>query len=94
MCIPSLECIVVSAAGVGHIDLAECRHRGIEVANAGDVFSDDTSDYALGLLIDVLRKVSASDRFVRKGLWPDVGEFRLGSGVIFGWIALSFAFHQ
>lgn len=68
-----------SSAGVDHIDLVECRRRGIKVTSAGDAFSEDVADYAVGLLIDVLRRVSAADRYVRAGLWPARGEFSLGS---------------
>lgn len=78
---PSLECIVGTSAGFDHFDLAECRRRGIRVTTAGDSFSDDAADFAVGLLIDVLRRVSAADRFVRGGCWPVKGEFPLGSKV-------------
>lgn len=77
-CLPSLECVVVTATGVDHVDLAVCRRRGITVANNGDAFSEDVADYAVGLLIDVLRKFSAGDRFVRAKSWPEIGEFSLG----------------
>lgn len=33
---------------------------------------------AVGLLFDVLRKISAADRFVRRGAWATKGEFSLG----------------
>ncbi|XP_021754046.1 glyoxylate/hydroxypyruvate reductase HPR3-like [Chenopodium quinoa] len=78
-CLPSLECVVASSAGYDHIDLSECRRRGISVANVGDAFSDDVADCAVGLLIDVLRKVSAAHRFVRAGSWLEQGVFPLGS---------------
>nr|GMD82438.1 glyoxylate/hydroxypyruvate reductase HPR3-like [Ipomoea batatas] len=78
---PSLECIVGSSAGYDHFDLAECRRRGIRVTTGGDSFSDDVADFAVGLLIDVLRRVSVSDRFVRAGSWPKKGEFPVGSKV-------------
>lgn len=77
-CLPSLQVVVTQSAGTDHIDLSECRHRGIVLANLGDAFSDDVADCAVGLLIDVLRKISASDRFVRAGSWPERGEFSLG----------------
>nr|GMD32810.1 glyoxylate/hydroxypyruvate reductase HPR3-like [Ipomoea batatas] len=76
--LPSLRLVVTSGTGVNHIDLAECRRRGIAVCNTSDVFSEDTADYAVGLLIDVLRKVSYGDRFVRSGVWPTVDNFPLG----------------
>ncbi|KAE7997171.1 hypothetical protein FH972_001827 [Carpinus fangiana] len=43
------------------------------------VYLEDVADLAVGLMIDVLRKVSATDRYVRKGLWPSKGDFPLGS---------------
>lgn len=70
-----------STAGIDHVDLQECRRRGILVTNAGNAFSEDGADYVVGLLIDVLRRVSSSDRFVRNGLWPDHGAYPLGSTV-------------
>ncbi|XP_044486036.1 glyoxylate/hydroxypyruvate reductase HPR3 isoform X2 [Mangifera indica] len=77
--LPSLEIVVGTSAGIDHVDLHECRRRGIIVTNAGDAFSEDVADYAFSLLIDVLRRVSASDRFVRAGLWPKYGAYPLGS---------------
>jgi hydroxypyruvate reductase 2 len=46
------------------------------------VYSADVADMAVGLLIDVLRKVSASDRYVRQGLWAAKGNYPLGSKVL------------
>ncbi|KAF5190171.1 Glyoxylate/hydroxypyruvate reductase B [Thalictrum thalictroides] len=80
-CLPSLECIVSVSAGVDHIDLTESKRRGIVVTNAGTVFSEDVADYAIVLLLDVWRKISASDRYLRSGLWPIQGEYSLGHKV-------------
>ncbi|KAH6813544.1 D-isomer specific 2-hydroxyacid dehydrogenase family protein [Perilla frutescens var. frutescens] len=68
--LPSLGLVVTSGTGVNHIDTAACRRRGILVANTADVFSEDTADYAVGLFIDVMRKISGGDRFLRRGFWP------------------------
>ncbi|KAI4968696.1 hypothetical protein ZWY2020_046026 [Hordeum vulgare] len=76
---PCLRCVVTTAAGMDHIDLAECARRGVAVAGAGETFSVDVADHAVGLLVDVLRRVSAADRFVRRGLWPARGDYPLGS---------------
>ncbi|KAL7203613.1 hypothetical protein ACSBR2_016806 [Camellia fascicularis] len=77
--LPSVRIIVTSSVGVNHIDLQECRRRGIAVAAGGDVVSEDVADTAVALLIDVMRGISASDRYVRGGLWPIKGEYPLGS---------------
>ncbi|XP_010559121.1 PREDICTED: glyoxylate/hydroxypyruvate reductase HPR3-like [Tarenaya hassleriana] len=77
--LPALRLVVTTSIGVDHVDVDECRRRGISVTNAGSVFSEDVADTAVGLLIDVLRRISASDRFVKRGLWPIRGDYPLGS---------------
>ncbi|KAL7203614.1 hypothetical protein ACSBR2_016807 [Camellia fascicularis] len=77
--LPSLQVVVSASAGVNHIDFQECRRRGISVANAGTVFSEDVADVAVVLLIDVLRKITGGDRFVRRRDWPSHGNYPLGS---------------
>ncbi|XP_027336868.1 glyoxylate/hydroxypyruvate reductase HPR3-like [Abrus precatorius] len=63
--LPSLRLVVTTSSGTDHIDLNECRRRGIQVAAAGGVFSEDVADMAVALLIDVVRKISAGDRYLR-----------------------------
>ncbi|KAI4303481.1 hypothetical protein MLD38_039104 [Melastoma candidum] len=67
--LPSLEILVVTSAGLDKIDLDECRRRRIIVTNAGPAFSEDVADCAVALLIDLLRRISAGNRFVRSGAW-------------------------
>ncbi|MCL7026102.1 hypothetical protein MKW94_029349 [Papaver nudicaule] len=78
-CLPSLGCIVLICVGLDNIDLDECKKRGIFIGNAGTCYSEDVADFAVGLLIDVLRRISAGHRFVSSGLWPINKEFPLGS---------------
>ncbi|KAM5555000.1 glyoxylate/hydroxypyruvate reductase HPR3-like [Rosa sericea] len=77
--LPALKLIITISVGVNHIDMAECRRRGISVTNAGSAYSEDVADIAVGLYIDVLRKLSAADRYVRQGLWSSKGDYPLGS---------------
>jgi len=63
--LPSLRLVVTASAGTDHIDLRECRRRGIQVAGAGALFSEDAADMAVALLIDGMRKISAADRWLR-----------------------------
>lgn len=81
--LPALRCIIGSSAGLDHIDLVACRRQGIAVTNAGPSFREDCADLAIGLLIDVLRRISAADGYVRRGLWPMKGDYPLGSRVSF-----------
>ncbi|KAE8662494.1 Glyoxylate/hydroxypyruvate reductase HPR3 [Hibiscus syriacus] len=76
--LPRLGLVVTTSQGLNHIDLSECHRRGIAVAGAGTLYSADCADYVVGLLIDVLRKISAGNRYVKQGLWPSQGDYPLG----------------
>ncbi|KAJ4889811.1 Glyoxylate/hydroxypyruvate reductase HPR3 [Raphanus sativus] len=76
--LPSLQLIVCTSVGTDHVDLPECKRRGISVTNAGGAYSEDVADYAVGLLISFLRRIPAADRYVRSGKWAKYGEFQLG----------------
>ncbi|KAL5565401.1 hypothetical protein UlMin_028565 [Ulmus minor] len=76
--LPALQIAASTATGVDNIDLIECRRRGIAVTNSAGAHSEDVADMAMGLLIDVLRGVSAADRYVRSGTWKNNGDYRLG----------------
>lgn len=43
--LPDLRLVLTTSAGVDHVDLIECRRRGISVANAGSSFSEDYDSY-------------------------------------------------
>jgi lactate dehydrogenase-like 2-hydroxyacid dehydrogenase len=67
--LPNLR--VISSFGVGYetIDVGYARERGIPVGYTPDVLNDCVADTAFGLVIDVARRFSAADRFVRAGGW-------------------------
>ena len=70
--IEMLPCLkVISCRGIGfdRIDLGLARRRGIQVSGTPGTLTDCVADLAFGLLIDVARGISASDRFVRAGRW-------------------------
>ncbi|KAF7844700.1 glyoxylate/hydroxypyruvate reductase HPR3-like [Senna tora] len=81
--LPSLGVVVTTSAGTNHIDLAECRRRGILVAGAGGAYSEDVADVAVGLLIDVFRKISAANRcfLMKSRMQFTPGDLLLGSKV-------------
>ncbi|KAK7390074.1 hypothetical protein VNO78_25373 [Psophocarpus tetragonolobus] len=77
--LPSLRLVVTSSAGTDHVDLEECRRRGVRVAGAGNIFSQDVADLAVALLIDVIMKISAADGCLRKRHGLSWRDFPLGS---------------
>ncbi|CAN6456488.1 unnamed protein product [Victoria cruziana] len=75
--LPNLEIVCTFSVGLDKVDLSKCRERGIKVTNTPDVLTDDVADLAIGLMICTLRHISASDRYVRKGLWKGFGDYKL-----------------
>lgn len=66
---PALEAVVNFGVGYDATDVGEAARRGVVVANTPDVLTDCVADAAVGLVIDVMRGLSAADRFVRRGEW-------------------------
>ncbi|CAO2034334.1 unnamed protein product [Urochloa humidicola] len=79
--LPALELVVATSVGVDHVDLDACRLRGLAVTNAGGAFSADSADYAVGLVVAVLRRVAAADAYVRRGRWATDGDYTLATKV-------------
>lgn len=77
---PSLRAIVHFGVGYETTDVEYARARGIVVSNTPDVLTDCVADLAVGGLIDVLRRLSAAERFVRRGDWQH-GQFPLATKV-------------
>jgi len=75
--LPGLKAIVNFGVGYEANDVAEARRRGIPIANTPDVLNDCVADVAVGLIIDVMRGLSASDRFLRQGRWAAGQDFPL-----------------
>jgi len=75
---PALKAIAVFGVGYDKVDMAAARERGITVSNTPGVLDACVADTAIGLLIDVFRRFSAADRFVRAGAWTG-GQYPLTS---------------
>ena len=67
--LPNLKVISSFGVGVDTIDVAAATKRRIPVGYTPDVLNDCVADIAFGLLIDVARGISSSERFVRRGDW-------------------------
>ncbi|WP_181786070.1 2-hydroxyacid dehydrogenase [Streptomyces phytophilus] len=75
--LPRLGAVINFGVGYDTTDTALARRRGVLVSNTPDVLTDCVADTALGLTLDLLRGLSAADRFVRAGRWPRDGGFPL-----------------
>lgn len=66
---PRLGLIANFGAGTEHIDLAAAAARKIIVTNTPGVFTDDTADLAMAMIIGVPRRVREGTALVRRGEW-------------------------
>lgn len=77
-----LSLIASFGAGTEHIDLVAARARGIMVTNTPGVFTDDTADLTLALIIFVSRRFAANARTLGEGQWQGWGpSVMLGSAL-------------
>jgi glyoxylate reductase len=66
---PCLKLIASYGAGVNHIDLAAAKAKGIMVTNTPGVFTDDTADLTMALILNVPRRLGEGHRLMRSGEW-------------------------
>lgn len=78
--LPNLKVISSFGVGLDAIDLDAARARGVAVGYTPDVLNDCVADTAFALVMDVARRFSAADRFVRRGDWLQ-GQFPLATKV-------------
>ncbi len=81
--LPTLRVISSFGVGLDKLDLAAAKARGIAVGYTPDVLNDCVADLAMALLLDVARRVSEADRYVRRGGWttPGARSFQLARKV-------------
>ncbi len=65
----NLKHIISCTAGLDHIDLYECKAKGIGVFNAPGSNAPAVAEHTIALLFSVLRKTHRHDKAVREGKW-------------------------
>jgi lactate dehydrogenase-like 2-hydroxyacid dehydrogenase len=79
--LPALRAVINFGVGYDTTDVATARARGIQVSNTPDVLTECVADTAVALVLDTMRGLSASDRYVRAGSWASKGSFPLAHRV-------------
>lgn len=64
-----LKLLANFGAGVDHIDLKAARTKGIIITNTPGVFTDDTADMTMALILSVPRRLAEGEKLVRSGEW-------------------------
>lgn len=67
--LPGLVTIASAGAGMDKFDLPRLSARGIDVHPTPGVMTEDTAEFAIGLVFALLRNIVSNDSFVRRGDW-------------------------
>ncbi|HSI56635.1 MAG TPA: D-glycerate dehydrogenase [Ideonella sp.] len=68
---PELRAVCSMAVGYNNIDVPACTARGVMVSNAPDVLTETTADFGFALMMATARRISESERFLRRGEWKE-----------------------
>ena len=66
---PNLRVVALHTSGSDNVDLDEATRRGVLVTNVKGVNAEQCAEFAMGLLLCVVRKIRMGDHAIRAGLW-------------------------
>lgn len=66
---PELKVVATISVGFEHIDVAECKKRGIRVGYTPDVLTDATAELTVALLLATSRRLFEANKQVYNGGW-------------------------
>lgn len=78
--LPKLEILACFGPYYTLLDVAAAKERGVAVTYTPDSTAKPVADLAMGMIVAVMRRLCAADRFVRAGKWPSE-EFASGAEV-------------
>ncbi|CAJ0720841.1 Glyoxylate/hydroxypyruvate reductase B [Ralstonia edaphis] len=80
---PRLKAVCNVGVGYNNVDVAACTARGVVVTNTPDVLTQTTADFGFALMVATARRITESERFVRRGEWQKTGIYNqmLGSDI-------------
>jgi lactate dehydrogenase-like 2-hydroxyacid dehydrogenase len=67
--LPNLEIVANFGVGYDVVDTKYAGANGIMVTNTPDVLTEEVADTAIGLLLNTVRELAASERYLRSGDW-------------------------
>jgi hydroxypyruvate reductase len=79
--LPGLEIVGVFGVGVDAVDLGAAREMGARVTNTPDVLTTGVAELGMALLLDVARRLTFNDRYLRAGRWPTEGDPPLANNI-------------
>jgi len=68
----NLKVISTFSVGFDHIDIKVAKTQGIRIGYTPEVLTNATAELAIGLILDVLRRISEGDRIIRNKKWNQI----------------------
>ena len=66
---PQLRVVANMAVGYNNFDVPACTARGVLCTNTPDVLTETTADFGFALMMATARRITESERFLRRGDW-------------------------
>ena len=67
-----LKTISTFSVGFDHIDINCAKKKRITIGYTPDVLTNATSELTIGLILDLLRRITEGDHIIRKGKWNEI----------------------
>ncbi len=71
--LPKLRCISRCGVGIDNIDLKKAKAKGVVIKNTPDVVTLPVAELTVGMIFDLLRKLSYFTQMMRSRQWKKVG---------------------
>jgi D-3-phosphoglycerate dehydrogenase / 2-oxoglutarate reductase len=80
----SFQLKMISRIGIGldNVPIELCQSKNIKVTYTPDAVTPAVSEFTIGLMLDGIRKISFSDREIRKGEWTRPYGTRIGKSIV------------
>lgn len=72
---PEVRVVANYAVGFDNVDLEAAKEHGVVITNTPDVLNAATADMTMGLMLDVMRRISEGDRLMRRGGFKGISPF-------------------
>ena len=67
-----LKTISTYSVGFDHIDINYAKKKRITIGYTPDVLTNATAELTIGLILDLLRRITEGDHIIRKGKWSEI----------------------
>ena len=67
-----LKTISTFSVGFDHIDINYAKKKRITIGYTPDVLTNATAELTIGLILDLLRRITEGDHIIRKGRWKEI----------------------